>query len=123
MLSAIGVAVLAALLGLPHIEWAVLGLSLVFAAAVLALAGGGKPGVPRAPPPQPESPYEILEAVGSGQMGTVFKARHRRLGRLVAIKSINPGNVDREDTARFEREARALAELHSPHTVKIHDFG
>jgi eukaryotic-like serine/threonine-protein kinase len=97
--------------------------AVLFAVAVLILARRGRGAAKHEPPAEPDSPYELLEVVGTGQMGTVHKARHRRLGRPVAIKTINPGNVDAEDAARFEREARTLAALHSPHTVSIHDFG
>jgi hypothetical protein len=67
---------------------------------------------------------EILELLGQGGMGTVYKARQLRLDRLVALKVLAVG----PDTAgafadRFLREARALARLTHPAIVTIHDFG
>jgi hypothetical protein len=133
IVSLIAVAIAGTLTELPGLELVVLGMALIFAVMVLtqpARGSGSTPSdrpakPPPAPEPEPEqdSAYELLEVVGTGQMGTVHKARHRRLGRAVAIKTIKPGNVNHEDTARFEREARVIAGLYSPHTVSIHDFG
>jgi len=73
--------------------------------------------------------YELLSRIGEGGMGEVWVARHRRLGRPVAIKMIRPdllaGDSASHETAisRFEREATATAALRSPHTVAVHDFG
>src|SRR5262245_19795321 len=61
--------------------------------------------------------YEVLEEVGRGGMGIVFKARHRTLDRLVALKVTLPG----VSTERFLREARLLAQIRSPHVVTVHD--
>jgi len=74
--------------------------------------------------------YELIELIGRGGMGEVWKARHRLLVRKAAIKLIRPetlgggsqGDVDAA-RLRFEREAKATATLHSPHTVAIHDYG
>jgi tRNA A-37 threonylcarbamoyl transferase component Bud32 len=68
--------------------------------------------------------YDILEELGRGGMGVVYKARHARLDRLVAIK-ILPAEVSDEPAfaERFAREARALAKLNHPHIVSIYDFG
>jgi predicted Ser/Thr protein kinase len=68
--------------------------------------------------------FEVLELLGQGGMGAVYKARQRSLDRLVAIK-ILPLEVGREPTfaERFTREARALARLSHPNIVAIHDFG
>src|SRR5437868_333874 len=65
---------------------------------------------------------EILELLGKGGMGAVYKARQRGLDRLVALK-ILPPEVGRDQTfaERFEREARALAKLNHPHVVTVHD--
>src|ERR1700722_9982408 len=63
-------------------------------------------------------PYEILEAIGAGGMGEVYKARDTRLNRIVAIK------VSKEQfSERFEREARAVAALNHPHVCQLHDLG
>ena len=66
-------------------------------------------------------PFEILDALGSGGFGEVYKARDARLGRTVAIK-ILPA-ADAELRARFEREARAIAALQHPHICTLFDIG
>lgn len=67
---------------------------------------------------------ELGEEIGRGGMGSVYKARHLRLGRPVAVKLLPPSlSSDPEAEARFEREARALALLSHPHVVAVHDFG
>lgn len=67
---------------------------------------------------------ELGEEIGRGGMGSVYKARHLRLDRTVAVKLLPPElSADPEAEARFEREARALALLNHPHIVAIHDFG
>jgi serine/threonine-protein kinase len=67
--------------------------------------------------------YELGERIASGSMGDVFRARHQALGRDVAFKRIKPGSIDDADKRRFEREARVLSLLKSPHTVEVYDFG
>lgn len=70
--------------------------------------------------------YDVQVVIGRGGMGTVYRARHRKLDRLVAIKVLEPpaGVADAAAfTERFEREARVLASLDHPHIVRIHDFG
>ncbi len=67
---------------------------------------------------------EILELLGCGGMGAVYKARQRQLGRLVALKILPPGTAsDPAFNERFTREARAMARLFHPHIVLIFDFG
>jgi serine/threonine protein kinase len=72
---------------------------------------------------RPEIPgYEILEELGRGGMGVVFKARHLRLDRLVAIKMIISGQyAGAEALARFQSEAQAIAQLQHPNIMQIHD--
>ena len=65
--------------------------------------------------------YEILEAIGSGGMGEVYRAHDRRLGRDVAIKVLPAvAAADVERRARFDREARAVAALNHPNIITIH---
>jgi serine/threonine protein kinase/tetratricopeptide (TPR) repeat protein len=69
-------------------------------------------------------PYEILSRLGAGGMGEVFRARHTRLQRKVAIKVL-PEHLTHDARAleRFEREAQAVAALSHPNILAIHDFG
>jgi len=90
----------------------------------------GDPKRPRSPPPSPAdiAPHfpqlEIIELLGSGGMGAVYKARQRGIDRLVALKILpseaagDPGFAE-----RFTREARALAKLNHPSIVALYDFG
>ena len=67
---------------------------------------------------------EILELVGRGGMGVVYKARQKRLDRLVALKILSPKiGQDPAFAERFAREARAMAMLSHPHIVAVYDFG
>jgi hypothetical protein len=68
--------------------------------------------------------YEIVEELGRGGMGLVYKARQIKLDRLVALKVL-PQQTGNDPTfiERFSREARALAKLNHPHIVTVHDFG
>jgi serine/threonine protein kinase len=69
-------------------------------------------------------PYELVERVGEGGMGVVYRARDERLGRDVAIKVISPGLAsDPERLQRFQLEARAAGRLNHPSIVTIHDLG
>ena len=67
---------------------------------------------------------DILELLGRGGMGAVYKARQRGLDRLVAIKILPPGvGHDAAFAERFTREARSLARLNHPNIVGVYDFG
>jgi serine/threonine protein kinase/Tol biopolymer transport system component len=69
-------------------------------------------------------PYEILQWVGAGGMGEVYKARDTRLGRTVAVKVLSLSlRTHRDLRERFEREARALAALNHPHICPVFDIG
>ena len=69
-------------------------------------------------------PYQIIDALGHGGMGDVYRARDTRLHRLVAIKTVAVrGLGDPEFLARFDREARAVAALSHPNVLAIHDVG
>jgi len=74
--------------------------------------------------------YRLIDILGRGGMGEVWRAQHRMLARPAAIKLIRPealGESNAEDRrtilARFEREAQATASLRSPHTIALYDFG
>ena len=68
--------------------------------------------------------YRILEKIGSGGMGEVFRARDERLGRDVALKLIKPSSSNNPDhLRRFEQEARAAAALNHPNILAIYDVG
>jgi serine/threonine protein kinase len=67
---------------------------------------------------------EILELLGRGGMGAVYKARQKQLDRIVAIKVLPPEvGADPAFAERFTREARALARLSHPNIVAVYDFG
>ncbi len=73
--------------------------------------------------------YKLLELIGSGGMGEVWRAQHRMLARASAIKMVRQEICGRSDKQagtlhrRFEREVQATAALRSPHTVAVYDFG
>lgn len=65
--------------------------------------------------------YKILSTIGQGGMGTVYRAEHLGLGKIVALKVLGVGNDD--FAARFEREARAIARLDHPGCIRVLDYG
>jgi serine/threonine-protein kinase len=74
--------------------------------------------------------YQLIEPLGTGGMGEVWRAEHRLLARQAAIKLVRPEVLGaRTETdarlalRRFEREAQATAQLNSPHTIQLFDFG
>ncbi len=74
--------------------------------------------------------YRLVEKLGEGGMGEVWKAEHRMLARPAAIKLIrsDPGGSSSSRTPsshlhRFEREVQATSQLRSPHTVEVYDYG
>jgi TolB-like protein/Tfp pilus assembly protein PilF len=69
-------------------------------------------------------PYEIIESIGRGGMGEVYRARDARLSRNVAIKTVASGALaDPAMRERFDREARAVAALSHPNILAIYDVG
>jgi hypothetical protein len=69
-------------------------------------------------------PYEIVEPIGAGGMGEVYRAHDPRFGRDVAIKLLPAAFANDEGrVARFEREARAAGSLNHPNVLTVHDFG
>ena len=67
--------------------------------------------------------YEIEEQIGSGSMGQVYRARHRRLGRQVALKVLRDGLVrDQSLVERFLQEGRAVNQINHEHIVEVHDY-
>jgi hypothetical protein len=74
--------------------------------------------------------YRLVERLGAGGMGEVWRAEHRLLARPAAVKlirpeAVGPGDADRRRVSlqRFEREAQATASMRCPHTVELYDFG
>lgn len=73
---------------------------------------------------QPFGRYQILGRIGHGGMGTVFEARQVDLDRSVALKLLSPElAADPSFRTRFEREARTVANLDSPHVIQVYDYG
>jgi serine/threonine protein kinase len=74
--------------------------------------------------PQSFGDYDLLEEIGAGGMGRVYKARHRGTGRIVALKTLLPKYLSTPGlVARFRQEANAAAQLDHPRIVPVHYFG
>jgi serine/threonine protein kinase len=82
-----------------------------------------QPGVAEVPAELRDHPrYEVIGFLGSGGMGTVFKARHRLMDRLVALKVIRKELLDKPETVeRFRQEVQAVAKLSHPNIVAAYD--
>lgn len=87
--------------------------------ASVARGAGTEGGLPR-----PFGPYELLEEIGRGGMGVVYRAWHHGLGRAVAVKLLAGGILSSaEERRRFLAEARLAAGIRHPRVVAIHDAG
>jgi serine/threonine-protein kinase len=80
---------------------------------------------PGVQPPHPSSldDYDILETLGQGGQGVVYKARQRSLNRLVALKTIRSDHTDEENRSRFRAEAKEVARLDHANIVPVYDVG
>jgi serine/threonine protein kinase len=68
--------------------------------------------------------YEVLERIGAGGVGEVYRARMLKLDRLVAVKALHEDHVaNAQFVARFQREAKAISRMHHPQCVSVLDFG
>lgn len=68
--------------------------------------------------------FQILQKIGSGGMGAVYKALQPAMNRMVAVKILHPKLANRKDlVSRFRREARAMSHLTHPNTVKVYLYG
>ncbi|MEJ7730467.1 MAG: protein kinase [Polyangiaceae bacterium] len=71
-----------------------------------------------------EGKYRLEQLLGRGGMGSVWRARHLALGQSVAVKLLERRHPDSDEArARFEREARVIARLRTPHVAQVHDQG
>src|SRR5215475_5093054 len=74
--------------------------------------------------PQTLSHYRVLEKIGAGGMGVVYRAHDEQLDRDVALKVLPPGTLsDEKARQRFRREALALAKLNHPNVGAVYEFG
>src|SRR5947207_9774019 len=83
-----------------------------------------RPPRPQHQDPESIGPYRILERVGEGGMGVVYKAEQREpVRRIVALKVIKLGMDSKEVVARFEAERQALAMMNHPNVAKVFETG
>ena len=67
--------------------------------------------------------FEVIELIGAGGMGSVYKARQPQLDRFVALKILTVADKDERFTERFQQEAKTLAKLSHPNIVTVYDYG
>src|SRR4051812_37108217 len=70
-----------------------------------------------------QAKYEVLETVGAGGMGVIYRARHKILNRIVAVKMVHAHIVSPDVIGRFYHEGKASSSLSHPYIVKVLDFG
>src|SRR5262245_7285167 len=88
-------------------------------------SGATRPHIDKSSTLLPDLPgYAIEQRVGSGGMGVVYRARHLKLNRTVAVKMLLAGGyAGPRELERFKREAEAVAALQHPNIVQVHDAG
>src|SRR5262249_26116611 len=80
--------------------------------------------IPGPPLPTIFGSYVLLEQLGQGGMGVVYKARQEALKRLVAVKMIRAGTyASAEERRRFQQEGEAIARIRHAHVIQIYEFG
>jgi hypothetical protein len=98
-----------------------------FAACIVGVAGAVARSVQRMPDSAKAAPrlgqYSLMQKIGGGGMGVVYKAEHTTLLRPTAIKVLPPEKLGEQNLVRFEREARMTAQLCHPNTVSVYDYG
>jgi serine/threonine-protein kinase len=67
--------------------------------------------------------YKIIEEIGSGGMGTVYRVEHLLLHKIMALKVMRSDKNTKTDISRFQREAKAASALNHPNLVRVYDFG
>ena len=67
--------------------------------------------------------YQLVEKIGEGGMGVVYKAHHALLRRETALKLLTPDKADAVSIQRFEREVRLTCRLMHPNTIQVYDYG
>jgi serine/threonine protein kinase len=67
--------------------------------------------------------YEVLELIGEGAMGTVYRAYHEQLARTGAVKVMHAISPDKDSISRFRHEAQAIARMRHPNILNVFDFG